>query len=137
MRAFLRTFARDHPRWGWRRAYQALRDEGYVVNHKRVHRLWRDEGLKVPYKRKKKAPLGIGVQVGAFCPVRPNVVWAVDFQFDQTEDAKALKLLNIIDEFTRKCLAIEVARSVTSDKVARVPNADGRTLSGGSSLLFR
>jgi putative transposase len=85
-----------------------------------VQRLWRDEGLKVPYKRKKRGPLGIGVQVGAFCPVRPNIVWAIDFQFDQTEDAKTLKLLNIIDEFTRECLRIEVARSITSDKLVGV-----------------
>lgn len=117
LRAWLRAFSAKHPRWGWRRATTCARKAGFVANRKRVQRLWREEGLKVPYKRKKKAPLGIGVQVGAFCPVRPNVVWAIDFQFDQTDDAKALKLLNIIDEFTRECLEIKVARSITADQL--------------------
>ena len=120
LRAWLRAFSAPHPRWGWRRATTCARNAGFDVNRKRVQRLWRDEGLKVPYRRKKRPPLGIGVQIGAFCPVRPNVVWAIDFQFDQTEDAKTLKLLNIIDEFTRECLAINVARSITADKLVTV-----------------
>jgi putative transposase len=120
LREWLRAFSARHPRWGWRRATTLARKAGFVVNRKRVQRLWRDEGLKVPYRRKKKVPLGIGVQVGAFCPLAANVVWAIDFQFDQTEDAKTLKLLNIIDEFTRECLAIEVARSITSDQLVAV-----------------
>jgi transposase InsO family protein len=120
LRAWLRAFSARHPRWGWRRAATCAAKAGFSANRKRVQRLWRDEGLKVPYKRKKKAPLGIGVQVGAFCPIRPNVVWAIDFQYDQTEDAKTLKLLNIIDELTRECLAIEVARSITADHLVAV-----------------
>jgi hypothetical protein len=75
LRAWLRAFSARHPRWGWRRAATCAAKAGFSANRKRVQRLWRDEGLKVPYKRKKKAPLGIGVQVGAFCPIRPNVVW--------------------------------------------------------------
>jgi len=120
LRAWLRAFSARHPRWGWRRATACARQAGFDVNVKRVQRLWRDEGLKVPYRKKKRPPVGIGVQVGAFCPVRPDVVWAIDFQFDQTEDAKTLKLLNIIDEYTRECLAIEVARSITADKLVGV-----------------
>ena len=65
-----------------------------------------------------QAPLrGIGVPSVPFCPIRPNVVWALDFQFDQTTDGRTLKLLNIIDEFTRECLAIEVDRSIDADDV--------------------
>jgi putative transposase len=120
LRAWLRAFSAKHPRWGWRRATACARGAGFHVNAKRVQRLWRDEGLKVPYRRKKRPLLGLGVQVGAFCPARPNVVWAIDFQFDQTDDAKVLKLLNIIDEYTRECLAIEVARSITADKLVSV-----------------
>jgi putative transposase len=120
LRAWLRAFSAKHPRWGWRRATACARGAGFDVNAKRVQRLWRDEGLKVPYRRKKRPLLGLGVQVGAFCPARPNVVWAIDFQFDQTDDAKVLKLLNIIDEYTRECLAIEVARSITADKLVSV-----------------
>ena len=117
LRAWLRSFALKHPRWGWRRATTCARRDGFLVNRKRVQRLWRDEGLKVPCRRRKKAPLGIGVQMGAFCPIRPNIVWAMDFQFDQTADGKTLKLLNVIDEFSRECLAIEAERSIDADGV--------------------
>ena len=85
----------------------------------------------MPSRRRKSAPLGIGVQIGAFCsvpsarclllgafcPIRPNVLWALDFQFDQTDDAGTLKLLNIIDEFTPECRAIVVGRSTNADKL--------------------
>jgi len=117
LRAFLRDFAKKHPRWGWRRAHDALKASGRRVNHKRVQRLWREEGLKVPYRKRKKRLSGIGVEMGAMCPIAPNVVWAMDFQFDQTSDGRPLKLLNIIDEFTRECLAIDVGRSITADEV--------------------
>jgi len=119
LRAFLRDFSRRRPRWGWRRAATAARKAGWIVNNKRIHRLWRDEGLRVPYAKKKRPLRGIGVQVGAMCPIRPNVVWALDFQFDQTTDGRMLKLLNVIDEHTRECLAIDVNRSIDADGVVR------------------
>jgi len=90
-----------------------------VVNNKRIHRLWRAEGLRVPYRKRKKPLRGMGVAVGAFSPIRPNVVWALDFQFDQTTDGRMLKLLNVIDEYTRECLAIDVDRSIDADGVVR------------------
>ena len=117
LRAFLRRFSTDRPRWGWKRAAIAARDAGWLVNNKRIHRLWRDEGLRVPYRKKKKRHRGIGVLVGAMCPIRPNVIWALDFQFDQTADGRTLKMLNIIDERSRECLAIETARSIGADDV--------------------
>ncbi len=82
LRAFLRDFSRSRPRWGWRRAARAARDAGWVVNSKRIHRLWREEGLRVPYRKHKRPLRGIGAPVGAMCPIAPNVVWALDFQFD-------------------------------------------------------
>ena len=88
LRAFLRDFSRRRPRWGWRRAAAAAREAGWRVNNKRIHRLWRAEGLRVPYRKKKRPLRGIGVAVGAICPIRPNVVWALDFQFDQTSDGQ-------------------------------------------------
>jgi putative transposase len=113
--AWLRDFSRRRPRWGWRRAATEARNAGWEVNNKRIHRLWRAEGLRVPYR---KRPLrGIGVAVGAMCPIRPNVVWALDFQFDHTADGRMLKLLNVIDEHTRECLAIDVDRSIDADGV--------------------
>ena len=68
----------------WRRAAWAAKDAGWRVNHKRIHRLWIAEGLRVPYRKRKKPLRGIGVTMGAFCPIRPNVLWTLDFQFDQT-----------------------------------------------------
>ena len=120
LRRWLVAFTREHPRWGWKRAYHQLRREGRRVNKKRVQRLWRLEGLKVPYRKRKKPLRGIGTQVGAMVPIRPNVVWSLDFQFDQTRDGRTLKLLNVVDEFTRECLAIEVARSITADDVTNL-----------------
>ena len=93
------------------------RKGGWKVNNKRIQRLWRQEGLRVPYRKKKKPHRGVGVIVGAMCPVRPNVLWALDFQFDQTSDGRTLKLLNVIDERSRECLAIVVARSIDADGV--------------------
>ena len=123
LRAYLRAFAKRHPRWGWRRAHDALKTDGWRVNHKKVHRLWREEGLKVPYRKKKKRLTGIGVQVGAMVPIAPNVVWAMDFQFDQTSDGRMLKLLNVIDEYTRECLAIDMERTIDADGGSAVSTA--------------
>jgi putative transposase len=117
LRQWLRAFAVRRPRWGWRRAASEARKEGWRVNDKRIHRLWRDEGLRVPYKKRKKRLRGIGVSTGAFCPIRPNVVWSADFQFDQTRDGRTIKILNVIDEFTREALSSETDRSIDADHV--------------------
>lgn len=98
----------------------AARKAGWVVNNKRVRRLWRDEGLRVPQRRKKKRLNGIGAAVGAMCPIRPNVIWAMDFEFDTTADGRTIKMLNIIDEFTREALAIHVDRAINADGVVDV-----------------
>jgi putative transposase len=71
----------------------------------------------VPYRKRKKPLRGIGKAMGPFCPIRPNVVWALDFQFDQTSDGRMLKILNVIDEFTREALATDVERSIDADGV--------------------
>ncbi len=120
LRAWLRRFSTDRPRWGWRRAAKMARRAGWKVNNKRIRRLWRDEGLQVPQRRKKKRLTGIGVAVGAMSPIRPNVIWAMDFQFDSTADGRTLKMLNVIDEFTREALAINVDRSIDADGVVAV-----------------
>ena len=117
LRAWLRAFSKERPRWGWRRAAKQARREGWVVNDKRIQRLWRDEGLKVPYRKRKKPHRGIGTAVGAMCPIAPNALWAMDFQFDTTVDGRILKLLNVVDEYTRECPAIVVDRSIDADKV--------------------
>ena len=116
LRSRLRELARAHPRYGYRRMTTILRREGYCVNHKRIQRLCRDEGLRVLKKAKKRSRVGTSVTDGTrLRATRPNQVWAIDFQFDQTTNFKTLKLLNITDEFTKEALAIEVHRSITAD----------------------
>lgn len=117
LRAWLRAFATERPRWGWRRAAAQLRREGRQVNNKRVQRLWRAEGLKVPYRKRKKPHRGVGAAVGPMCPIAPNALWAMDFQFDTTVDGRTLKLLNVIDEYTREAIAIVAGRSINADRV--------------------
>ena len=123
LRAWLRGFAKRRPRWGWRRAATELRRAGHRVNNKRIQRLWREEGRKVPYKKRKKPPRGVGIAVGAMCPIAPNALWALDFQFDVTVDGRTLKLLNVVDEFTRECPAIVVDRSIDADRVVAALDA--------------
>ncbi|WP_210687538.1 IS3 family transposase [Mycolicibacterium sp. GESEQ-9] len=120
LREWLRRFSTDRPRWGWRRAAKMARRAGWKANNKRIRRLWREEGLRVPQRRRKKRLTGIGVAVGAMSPIRPNAIWAMDFQFDTTADGRTLKMLNVIDEFTREALAIEVDRSIDADGVVAV-----------------
>lgn len=120
LRAWLRGFSTDRPRWGSRRAAKMARRAGWQVNNKRIRRLWRDEGLRVPQRRKKKRLTGIGVAVGAMSPIRPNVIWAMDFQFDTTADGRTLKMLNVIDQFTREALAINADRGIDADGVVEV-----------------
>lgn len=120
LRAFLRDFAKRRPRWGWRRAAKEARRTGRQVNDKRIRRLWRDEGLRVPQKKRKKRLTGIGAHVGAMCPIRPNALWALDFQFDTLACGRTIKLLNVIDEFTREALAIEVDHSIDADHVVEI-----------------
>lgn len=135
LRAFLRAFSKERPRWGWRRAAKALRRAGWRVNSKRVQRLWRDEGLKVPYRKRKKPLRGIGVRVGPMSLIAPNALWALDFQFDTTEDNRTLKLLNIVDEYTRECPAIVVERSIDADRV--VATLDRLVVERGAPAFVR
>jgi len=111
---------RRHPRYGYRRVTALLRGEGWTVNRKRVYRLWRKEGLKVPQKQRKKRRLGSSANgLLRRRAEHQDHVWCYDFVHDQTADGRTLKFLAIEDEFTRECLAIEVARSLTSQDVIR------------------
>ncbi len=118
LRCELRKFSVERPRWGYRRAHHRLREEGWEINRKRVQRLWREEGLRVPVRKRKRRRLGEStVPAERLRAERPNHVWAFDFQFDQTADGRALKLLNIVDEFTRESLIMLVERSIDADTV--------------------
>jgi putative transposase len=135
LRAYLRAFSKERPRWGWRRAAKALRREGRHVNNKRIQRLWREEGLRVPYRKRKKPLRGIGTRVGAMSLIAPGALWALDFQFDTTEDNRTIKLLNVIDEFTRECPAIVVERSIDADRV--VATLDRLVVERGAPAFVR
>ena len=105
-------------RYGYRRITALLRREGWKVNHKRVERLWRREGLKVPQKQPKRGRLWLN---DGSCirrrPEHPNHVWSYDVVMARTQDGRPLRLLAMIDEYTRECLAIKVARHLRSDDV--------------------
>ncbi len=122
LRARLRKLSEDRPRWGYRRAHATLIEEGWALNRKRVQRLWREEGLRVPARRRKRQRLGDStVPATRLCAQRPDHVWALDFQFDQTADGRILKLLHIVDEFTREALEVGCERRIDADEtVARL-----------------
>ena len=107
------ALARHYGRYGYRRITALLRAEGWRCDHKRVERIWRREGLKVPARQPKRGRLWLN---DGSCvrlrPERANHVWAYDFVEDRTRDGRKLRMLNIIDEFSRECLAIKVARKL-------------------------
>ena len=112
---------RRHPRYGYRRMWALLRQEGWRVNRKRIHRLWRAEGLKVPRKQRKKRYLGHSANGCARRRAEhKDHVWAWDFIHDRTHDGRPLKWLSIVDEYTRECLALEVGRGIVADRVIDV-----------------
>jgi putative transposase len=109
------ALATRYGRYGYRRITALLREAGWAVNRKRVERLWRREGLEVPRKQPKKGRLWLG---DGSClrlrPDYPNHVWSYDFVEDRTHDGRKYRMLNVIDEFTRACLAIRVGRKLNS-----------------------
>ena len=113
--------ASEYGRYGYRRITALLRARGWSVNVKRVWRIWRREGLKVPSKQPKRGRLWLN---DGSCirlrPSWPNHVWAYDFVQDRTHDGRTIRMLTVIDEFTRECLAIEVARRLRHDDVLQV-----------------
>jgi putative transposase len=121
LRARLREISRRRPRWGYRRAHHLLLEEGWQINIKRTRRVWREEELRVPRMRRKRQRLGEStVAAERLRAERPDHVWAIDFQWDQTADGHNLKLLHVVDEFTREALAIECHRRIDSDHTVDV-----------------
>jgi transposase InsO family protein len=110
--------ATKYGRYGYRRITALLKQDGWRVNHKRVERIWRREGLKVPQKQPKRGRLWLND--GSCVRKRPeyrNHVWAYDFVMDRTHNGKRFRMLTIIDEYTRECLAIKVDRKLNSTHV--------------------
>ncbi len=117
LREHLRDFARCHPRLGWRKAHAVAHREGLVTNPKRTRRIWRDERLQRPPQRKAKRRRLTDGTAARLRAAAPNDVWALDFQFDETSDLRRIKLLNIVDEFTREALCVGAAHSINADSV--------------------
>jgi transposase InsO family protein len=115
------ALASQFGRYGYRRITALLREAGWAVNVKRVERIWRREGLKVPQKQPKKGRLWLN---DGSCirlrPARPNHVWSYDFVEARTHDGRKFRMLNLIDEFTRECLAIRIDRRLRSTDVIDV-----------------
>ena len=122
MTADITELARQYGRYGYRKIAELLRSTaGWVVNDKRVERIWRCEGLKVPTKQPKRSRLwledGSCVRLRA---ERPNHVWSYDFVEDRTQDGRKYRMLNVLDEFTHESLAIRVERKLKSSDVIDV-----------------
>jgi len=111
----------QYPRYGYRMITKKLRQAGWHISYKRVYRIWRKESLQVPYRHKFKKSKG---DSSNSCSVKKaehiNHVWTYDFVSDQTAEGRSLKLLTVLDEFTRESLAIEVGRSIKSKDVIEV-----------------
>jgi len=110
--------ASQYGRYGYRRITALLQGESWRVNHKKVERIWRKQGLKVPHKQPKRGRLWLND--GSCIRLRPEYkdhVWSYDFMIARTADGRAFRILNIIDEYTRECLAILVKRQITSQDV--------------------
>ena len=118
----LATLSRENPRYGYRRAWALLRREGWKVNIKRVQRLWREEDLKVPEKQRKRRRLAEGGSENGCTRKKAehkDHVWSYDFVMDRTEDGRTLKMMPVVDEYSRECLSIEVRRSITAEEVVK------------------
>jgi len=113
--------AHQYGRYGYRRIAELLRRSGWLVNDKRVERIWRREGLKIPSKQPKRKRLWLND--GSCIRLRAegaNHVWSYDFMEDRTHDGRKIRMLNVVDEFTRECLAIRVDRRLNSTSVIDV-----------------
>jgi putative transposase len=114
----LHARAAERSRFGYRRLHVLIAREGTAVNHKRVYRLYRQAGLQVRRRRRKR--LTRGERVPLPTPSRRGERWSMDFTLDTLADGRAFRTLNIVDDYTRECLAIEVDRSLPGLRVTRV-----------------
>jgi len=117
--ALIRTYVEEQPMYGYRMIAAMLKQDGHAINGKRVYRIWRQEGLQLPRRRTTKRRYGDST--GQFQrATRPNEVWSYDFLASRTERGGKLRMLTILDEYTRESLAIHVAQSISSHQVIRL-----------------
>jgi len=118
-RSWLCSYAKAHPRWGYRRAHADAVAEGWCVNHKKTQRLWREEGLRVPQRRRRKRR-GASTSDAPVMAEYRNHVWAIDFQHDHLEDGTGFKIASILDEHTRMILDDTVDTSITGEDLTAI-----------------
>ena len=120
IRVRLQDLARLWPRFGYRRLHALLRREGHRVNHKRIYRLYREEGLMLRRRRRRKwVRSGAGPKE---VPVGPNERWSLDFVSDAAANGQTIRVLAVVDDYTRECLALEVDTSLPGARVVRTLN---------------
>ena len=118
MRERLKELAGQRRRFGYRRLHALLRREGWRINHKAVHRIYVEEGLQV--RRRKRKRLARALRQAMLVPQAPNQRWSMDFQHDLLATGQRVRTLNIVDDFSRECPAIEVDTSLPGVRVVRV-----------------
>jgi putative transposase len=118
VRSRLRDLAAKRPRFGYRRLHVLLGREGYAMNHKRLYRLYRHEGLMV--RRRKRKRIAVTARQPMPVPASPNERWSMDFMRDTLDSGRPFRTFNVVDEFSRECLAIEVDTSLPGPRVVRV-----------------
>jgi len=117
--ALVREYAQEQPVYGYRMIAAMLKRDGYAINRKRVYRIWRQEGLQLPRRKVTKRRYGDST-ANLQRASRPNAVWTYDFLEGRTERGGKLRILTVLDEYTRECLTIHVARSISSHQVIQV-----------------
>lgn len=118
LREQLLELARERPRFGYRRLWAMIRRTGAVINRKRVYRVYRELGLAV--RRRKRKKIAAAARVATPGPTKPNQRWSMDFVSDGLRDGRRFRTLNIVDDYTREALAIEVDFSLPGSRVVRV-----------------
>jgi len=117
LRRRLRELAAEQRRFGYRRLHVLLRAEGHLVNRKKTQRLYREEGLTV--RKRKGRKRAVGSRAPILIELRPNARWSVDFVHDQLSDGRRFRILNVIDDVTKECLAVIADTSISGRRVAR------------------
>jgi putative transposase len=116
-RSIIRDLAQSRPRYGYKRIMVLMHRQGYKINKKKVYRIYCEEGLQVRTKRRKKIVSRLRVQLPR--PKRINRIWSMDFVHDRLADQKKIRMLTIVDHFSRESVAIEVGHALTSAEVIR------------------
>lgn len=116
IRGSIRRIAHAKRTYGYRMVWRKLRQQGYLVNHKRVYRIYREEKLALRRKKRKKTPEHLREVVPT--PAAPNICWSMDFVSDVLIDGRAIRVLTVVDDATRECVGLEAAHSFTGNRLA-------------------